>query len=57
MAFTHERIETSNTWLIILIVLVVLVGGLVEIVPLYFQKSTTEPVEGKINSCKSRASN
>jgi cytochrome c oxidase cbb3-type subunit II len=46
MAFTHERIETSNTWLIILIVLVVLVGGLVEIVPLYFQKTTTEPVAG-----------
>lgn len=46
MAFTHEKIETSNTWLIILIILVVLVGGLVEIVPLYFQKSTTEPVAG-----------
>ena len=46
MAFTHEKIETSNAWLIILIVLVVLVGGLVEIVPLYFQKSTTEPVAG-----------
>jgi len=46
MAFTHEKIETSNTWLIVLIVLVVLVGGLVEIVPLYFQKSTTEPVAG-----------
>ncbi len=46
MAFTHEKIETSNTWLIVLTVLVVLVGGLVEIVPLYFQKSTTEPVAG-----------
>jgi len=46
MAFTHEKIETSNTWLIVLIILVVLVGGLVEIVPLYFQKSTTEPVAG-----------
>jgi cytochrome c oxidase cbb3-type subunit 2 len=46
MALTQERIETSNAWLIILIILVVLVGGLVEIVPLYFQKSTTEPVEG-----------
>jgi cytochrome c oxidase cbb3-type subunit 2 len=29
-----------------LIILVVSVGGLVEIVPLYFQKSTTEPVKG-----------
>ncbi|NJN40423.1 MAG: cytochrome-c oxidase, cbb3-type subunit II [Gammaproteobacteria bacterium] len=46
MAFTHEKIETSNTWLIVLIILVVAVGGLVEIVPLYFQKSTTQPVAG-----------
>jgi cytochrome c oxidase cbb3-type subunit 2 len=46
MAFTQQRIETSNTWLIVLIILVVAVGGLVEIVPLYFQRSTTEPVSG-----------
>jgi cytochrome c oxidase cbb3-type subunit 2 len=46
MAFTQERIETSNAWLIVLIILVVAVGGLVEIVPLYFQKTTTEPVAG-----------
>src|SRR5512134_2987910 len=46
MAFTHERIEKSNTLLIVLVLLVVAVGGLVEIVPLYFQKSTTEPVKG-----------
>lgn len=44
--FTHERIETNNLLLIVLIVLVVAVGGLVEIVPLFFQKSTTQPVEG-----------
>ncbi|MGX5649615.1 cytochrome-c oxidase, cbb3-type subunit II [Hydrogenophaga sp. YM1] len=44
--FTHERIETSNFLMIVLIVLVVSVGGLVEIVPLFFQKSTTQPVEG-----------
>lgn len=44
--FTHERIETSNFLMIILIVLVISVGGLVEIVPLFFQKSTTQPVEG-----------
>jgi cytochrome c oxidase cbb3-type subunit 2 len=30
----------------VLIVLVLAVGGLVEIVPLFFQKSTTQPVEG-----------
>lgn len=44
--FTHERIETNNFLMIILIVLVISVGGLVEIVPLFFQKSTTQPVEG-----------
>jgi len=46
VAFTHDRIERSNPLLIVLIVLVVAVGGLVEIVPLFFQKSTTEPVAG-----------
>ena len=45
-AFSHERIETSNFLMIVLILLVVAVGGLVEIVPLFFQKSTTEPVKG-----------
>ena len=44
--FSHERIETNNFLMIVLIVLVVAVGGLVEIVPLFFQKSTTEPVTG-----------
>ena len=44
--FSHEKIETSNTLLIVLILLVVAVGGFVEIVPLYFQRSTTEPVPG-----------
>jgi cytochrome c oxidase cbb3-type subunit 2 len=43
---SHERIETSNTLMIVLIVLVVAIGGLVEIVPLFFQRSTTEPVPG-----------
>jgi len=46
MSFGHESIEKNNALLIVLIVLVVLVGGLVEIVPLYFQRSTTEPVAG-----------
>jgi len=44
MALTHEKIESSNTLLIILTTLVVSIGGLVEIVPLFFQKSTTTPV-------------
>ena len=43
---SHEKVETSNFLLIVLILLVLLVGGLVEIVPLFFQKSTTEPVKG-----------
>jgi cytochrome c oxidase cbb3-type subunit II len=44
--FSHEKIETSNFLMIVLILLVVAIGGLVEIVPLFFQKSTTEPLEG-----------
>ena len=42
----HERIETSNFLMIVLILVVIAVGGLVEIVPLFFQRSTTEPVAG-----------
>jgi cytochrome c oxidase cbb3-type subunit 2 len=44
--FSHEKIETSNFLMIVLILLVVAIGGAVEIVPLFFQKSTTEPVQG-----------
>jgi len=44
--FTHEKIETNNLPMIVLILVVVAVGGLVEIVPLFFQKSTTEAVQG-----------
>jgi cytochrome c oxidase cbb3-type subunit II len=44
--FSHEKIETNNFLMIVLILLVVAVGGLVEIVPLFFQKSTTQAVEG-----------
>ena len=42
----HAKIETSNFLLIVLTLLVVSIGGLVEIVPLFFQKSTTQPIEG-----------
>ena len=42
----HERIETSNFLMIVLILVVIAIGGLVEIVPLFFQRSTTEPVAG-----------
>ena len=44
--FSHERIETNNFLMIVLILVVVAFGGLVEIVPLFFQKSTTEPIAG-----------
>ena len=44
--FSHEKIETNNFLMIVLIVLVVAVGGLVEIVPLFFQRSTTQAIEG-----------
>ena len=42
----HEKIETNNFLMIVLILLAVAVGGLVEIVPLFFQRSTTQPAEG-----------
>jgi len=44
--FSHETIEKNSALMMLLVVLVVAVGGLVEIVPLYFQRSTTEPVAG-----------
>jgi len=46
MKFSHEQIEKSPWLLIVLCLLVVSIGGLAEIVPLFFQKSTTEPVAG-----------
>jgi len=46
MPATHERIEKSPALLIVLVLITVAIGGLVEIVPLFFQKSTTEPVKG-----------
>jgi len=46
MKLDQAYIEQHIGWMIVLIVLVVSVGGLVEIVPLYFQKSMTEPVAG-----------
>ena len=46
MGLNQEAIEKNVGWMIVLVILVVSVGGLVEIVPLYFQKSTTQPVAG-----------
>lgn len=42
----HKLIEKNIGLLIVLTFLIVSVGGLVQIVPLFFQKSTTQPVEG-----------
>jgi cytochrome c oxidase cbb3-type subunit 2 len=46
MADAHKKVETNIGLMIILTILVVSVGGLVQIVPLFFMKSMTEPVEG-----------
>lgn len=46
MKLTHDLIERKTGLMILLVILVVSVGGLVEIVPLFFQRSTTEPVAG-----------
>ena len=46
MKFTHDLVERNQALFIVLVILVVAVGGMVEIVPLYFQKSVTEPVAG-----------
>ena len=46
MKLTHEFIESNLGMMVVLIIMVVSVGGLVEIIPLYFQRSTTEPVTG-----------
>jgi len=46
MKLTHDLIEKNQALLIVLVVAAVSVGGLVEILPLSFQKSVTEPVAG-----------
>lgn len=40
----HETIETNAGWLIVLTLIVISIGGLVEIVPLYFINDTVETV-------------
>jgi cytochrome c oxidase cbb3-type subunit 2 len=46
MATGHERVEKNIGLMIILIIVTVSIGGLVQIVPLFFQQSTTEAVDG-----------
>ena len=43
---SHETIEKNVCLMMILILLVISVAGLVQIVPLYFIKQTTEAVAG-----------
>lgn len=44
--FSQEKTESNVTLLIIFTTLALIFGGLVEILPLFFQKSTTQPIEG-----------
>ena len=46
MKITHDKIEQSVPLLIVLVILVIAIGGLVEIVPLYFQRDVVTPVKG-----------
>ena len=46
MAKTHEIVEKNVGLMIVLTFIAVSFGGLVEIVPLFFQKQTTQPIEG-----------
>ena len=44
--FKHETLETNAGWLIIVTLIVISIGGLVEIVPLFYINSTIEDVDG-----------
>ena len=46
MATGHEKVEKNIGLMIVLVILVVSIGGLVQIVPLFFQASLTEPIAG-----------
>ncbi|MBT3706224.1 MAG: cytochrome-c oxidase, cbb3-type subunit II [Proteobacteria bacterium] len=42
----QQKTETNIFWMIVLTVITISVGAVVEIVPLFFQRSTMEPVAG-----------
>ena len=44
--FSHETVERKVSWLGVWIVLVIAIGGLVEIVPLYLSNEVTTPAPG-----------
>lgn len=43
---SHDKIERNSVLLLILIILVVAVGGIVEVIPLFRKEVTIEPVQG-----------
>lgn len=44
--FSHQTLEKNIGWMIVMSLVAVLFAGLVQIVPLFFQHSTTEPAPG-----------
>ncbi len=46
MSFTHDVVEKNVGLMAVLILIVISIGGLVQIVPLFFIDSTTTPVDG-----------
>ena len=42
----HDKIEKNLGLMILFIVFAISIGGMVQIVPLFFMHSTTEPVQG-----------
>ena len=46
MATAHEKVEKNIGLMIVLVIIVISIGGLVQIIPLFFQQSLTEPVAG-----------
>ena len=43
---SHKFLETHSIWLVIGIIVAIAIGGIVEIVPLFYLKNTIEQVEG-----------
>ena len=46
MATGHEKLETNIGLMVVLILLVMGVGGIVTVVPQFFQRELTTPVKG-----------
>jgi len=46
MASAHDKVEKNVGLMIVLVIIVISIGGLVQIIPLFFQDSLTEPVAG-----------